>query len=98
MGSSQIIEIVATWLPALIIALSGVMKLSGAAPVKDTLRKMGVGQYLPIAPSAAGPGGVARPVRGLSYTQIRVCRAMSRPWVGYHPRRDGKAVVHEETQ
>ena len=36
MDTAQIVLIVATWIPALMIALSGVMKLSGAAQVKDT--------------------------------------------------------------
>ncbi len=48
METSQIVEIAATWLPALMIALSGVMKLAGAAQVKDSLGKMGVGQHLPM--------------------------------------------------
>lgn len=40
------VEILAAWIPALMIALSGVMKLSGGKQVVEAMGKMGVGRYL----------------------------------------------------
>lgn len=39
---------VATWIPALMIAASGIAKLSGAQAVVEGLTAMGVGRYVPL--------------------------------------------------
>ena len=40
------IQVLATWLPALLIALSGVLKLSGNPKIMETMTQLGVGRYL----------------------------------------------------
>lgn len=42
----MVVERVATWIPALLIALSGVMKLSGNRQILETMTKLGVGPYV----------------------------------------------------
>jgi hypothetical protein len=42
----MVIRIVATWIPALLIALSGVMKLTGNPKILETMRALGVGRYV----------------------------------------------------
>jgi DoxX-like protein len=42
----MIINLLATWIPALLIALLGVLKLTGNPRVADELSKLGVGRYL----------------------------------------------------
>ena len=42
----MIINLLATWIPALLIALSGVLTLWGNAKVAGELSKVGVGRYL----------------------------------------------------
>jgi hypothetical protein len=44
----MIVELLATWIPALLIALSGVLKLSGNPKVLETMRTLGVGRYVPL--------------------------------------------------
>src|SRR2546428_14188493 len=39
-------NLLATWIPALLTALSGVLKLSGNAKIVETVSKLGVGRYL----------------------------------------------------
>jgi hypothetical protein len=46
MGAGSIVQIAAAWIPALMIALSGVMKLSGSQQVVEGLTKMGVARHL----------------------------------------------------
>jgi hypothetical protein len=38
--------LLATWIPALLIALSGVMKLTGNAQILETMRTLGVERYV----------------------------------------------------
>jgi hypothetical protein len=38
--------LLATWIPALLIALSGVMKLTGNAQILQTMQTLGVGRYV----------------------------------------------------
>jgi hypothetical protein len=40
------IDSLATWIPALLIALSGVMKLSGNAKLLEGMTALGVGRYV----------------------------------------------------
>jgi DoxX-like family len=40
------INLVATWIPALLIALSGVLKLSGNPKIVEAMSTLGVGRYL----------------------------------------------------
>jgi hypothetical protein len=42
------IDLLATWIPALLIALSGVMKLSGNAKLLEGMTALGVGRYVPL--------------------------------------------------
>lgn len=42
----MILKLLATWIPALLIALSGVMKLLGNRQVLDTMTTLGVGRYV----------------------------------------------------
>jgi hypothetical protein len=42
------IEWLATWIPALLIALSGVMKLSGNAKILEGMTTLGVRRYVPL--------------------------------------------------
>lgn len=42
----MIIDLMATWVPALLIALSGVLKLSGHPTIVETMSALGVGRYL----------------------------------------------------
>jgi hypothetical protein len=44
----MILELAATWVPALLIALSGLMKLTGNRKIVDGLTKLGVRRYLPL--------------------------------------------------
>jgi hypothetical protein len=46
MNSSQIVQVAAAWVPALLIALSGIMKLAGAPPIREGMTKLGVVRYL----------------------------------------------------
>jgi hypothetical protein len=41
-----VIQILATWIPALLIALSGVLKLSGNPAIVEGMTRLGVGRYL----------------------------------------------------
>lgn len=45
MNSSQIVPLLAAWIPALMIGVSGVMKLVGPPPVRESLTKLGVVRY-----------------------------------------------------
>lgn len=42
----MIVQLLATWIPALLIALSGVMKLSRHPKVVEGMSTLGVGRYL----------------------------------------------------
>ena len=42
----MIINLLATWIPALLIALLGVLKLAGNPRVAEEMSKLGVGRYL----------------------------------------------------
>jgi len=42
----MVIQIAATWIPALLIALSGVMKLTGNPKILETMTALGVGRYV----------------------------------------------------
>ena len=42
----MVIQVLATWLPALLIALSGVLKLSGNPRIMETMTQLGVGRYV----------------------------------------------------
>src|SRR5262245_3229842 len=42
------VELLATWIPALLIALSGVLKLSGNRQTLDAMTALGVGPYVPM--------------------------------------------------
>src|SRR2546425_8671278 len=42
----MIINLLATWIPALLIALLGVLKLTGNPRVAEEMSKLGVGRYL----------------------------------------------------
>ena len=44
----MITELLATWIPALLIALSGVMKLSGNAKLLEGMTTLGVGRYVRV--------------------------------------------------
>jgi hypothetical protein len=44
----MILELAAIWVPALLIALSGVMKLTGNRQILEGLGKMGVRPYVPL--------------------------------------------------
>ena len=42
----MIVELLATWIPALLIALSGVLKLSGSPKIVEAMTALGVGRHL----------------------------------------------------
>jgi lipid-binding SYLF domain-containing protein len=42
----MVVQQLATWIPALLIALSGVMKLTGNRQILETMTKLGVGPYV----------------------------------------------------
>ncbi len=42
------LQLLATWIPALLIALSGMMKLSGNRQTLDAMAAVGVGPYVPL--------------------------------------------------
>ena len=42
----MLIHLLATWIPALLIALSGVLKLSGNPKILETMTALGVGRHL----------------------------------------------------
>jgi hypothetical protein len=42
----MVLDLLATWIPALLIALSGVMKLTGNVQILETMRAFGVGRYV----------------------------------------------------
>jgi hypothetical protein len=42
----MILQLLATWIPALLIALSGVMKLSGNPKILESMTTLGVGRYV----------------------------------------------------
>ena len=44
----MIVQLVATWVPALLIALSGVMKLSGNPALLEAMTTLGVRRYVPL--------------------------------------------------
>src|SRR3982075_3517300 len=44
----MIVQLLATWIPALLIALSGVMKLSGNPKILEGMTTLGVGRYVPL--------------------------------------------------
>jgi hypothetical protein len=41
-----VIQVLATWIPALLIGLSGVLKVSGNAKIMDGMRALGVGRHV----------------------------------------------------
>jgi DoxX-like family len=45
-GGPMIINLLATWIPALLIAFLGVLKLTGNPRVTEEMSKVGVGRYL----------------------------------------------------
>src|SRR2546421_460790 len=42
----MLIQLLATWIPALLIGLSGVLKLSGNPKILETMTTLGVGRYV----------------------------------------------------
>jgi hypothetical protein len=40
------VELLATWIPALLIALSGVLKLTGNPKILETMMRLGVGRHV----------------------------------------------------
>jgi len=44
----MIAQLLATWIPALLIALSGVMKLSGNSKILEAMTMLGVRRYVPL--------------------------------------------------
>jgi len=42
----MVVQLLATWIPALLIALSGVLKLSGNPAIVEGMTQLGVGRYL----------------------------------------------------
>ena len=48
MNSSQIIQVAAAWVPALLIGFSGIMKLAGTTAVREGMTKLGVVRYLRV--------------------------------------------------
>ena len=42
----MIVQLVATWIPALLIALSGALKLSRSPRIVEAMTTLGVGRYL----------------------------------------------------
>jgi DoxX-like protein len=42
----MVLDLLATWIPALLIALSGVMKLTGNAQILETMQTLGVRRYV----------------------------------------------------
>jgi DoxX-like family len=42
----MVIKVLATWIPALLIALSGVMKLTGNPKILETMTALGVGRHV----------------------------------------------------
>jgi DoxX-like protein len=42
----MIVQVLATWIPALLIALSGVLKLTGNPAILETMTTLGVGPYV----------------------------------------------------
>jgi hypothetical protein len=41
-----VVQLLATWVPALLIALSGVLKLSGNPKIVETMMALGVGRHV----------------------------------------------------
>ena len=46
MDTSSIVRTAAAWIPALLIAMSGGMKLAGGRAVVESMTKLGVGRYV----------------------------------------------------
>jgi DoxX-like protein len=44
----MIVELLATWIPALLVALSGVMKLAGNPKILEVMTTLGVGRYVRV--------------------------------------------------
>ena len=44
----MIVRLLATWIPALLIALSAVLKLSGSPKILEAMTALGVGRYLRV--------------------------------------------------
>jgi hypothetical protein len=44
----MIVQLLATWIPALLIALSGVLKLTGNAQILEAMTTLGVRRYVPL--------------------------------------------------
>ena len=42
----MVVQLLAAWIPALLIGLSGVLKLTGNPKIRDTMTALGVGQHL----------------------------------------------------
>jgi len=42
----MIVQVLATWIPALLIAVSGVLKLTGNPTILETMTTLGVGPYV----------------------------------------------------
>jgi len=42
----MVVQLLATWIPALLIALSGVLKLSGNPAIVEGMTRLGVGRHL----------------------------------------------------
>lgn len=48
MNVAAIAQTAATWIPALMIALSGVFKLTGGPQIVESMTKLGVGRYVKV--------------------------------------------------
>jgi hypothetical protein len=44
----MIVELLATWIPAVLIALSGVLKFTGNPQILETMTTLGVRRYVPL--------------------------------------------------
>jgi hypothetical protein len=44
----MIVELLATWIPALVVALSGAMKLAGNPTILEGMTALGVRRYVPL--------------------------------------------------
>jgi len=84
----MIVQLLATWIPALLIALSGVMKLAGNPKILEGMTTLGVGRYvrllgvmelafaiLFVIPAHSSWGSCSRPATSRARSQ-RSCRTM----------------------
>ena len=44
----MVVTLLGTWIPALLIGLSGVMKLTGNQQILETMTELGVRRYVPV--------------------------------------------------